>query len=308
VEETDRQYFEVLKKKIAEVMLSTHAGISQNFEDWKGNNIQKFQEDLNNRVNAYISEKSFYNHFKSVQDKLPRIDMLNILSRYSGYTDWAEFKTQNSDKIIQVSEYKGSNKILYWIPVAAVITFVSTLLLIKAGSMATYTFCLQDRDTHEPITAGKVDVFFRNNKLSPSYFTSDSDGCFQLKTGEQTVQILPRVPFYAEDTLMYKLFNEKATKIIQLKAQDYALMLYYFANSKVENWQLRREKLHKIISDSAYICQVYRPRMAGVELYNKAEFIELLTMPTGSLKNLKILEVLYQKDKITTIRFTLDAP
>ena len=289
-------------------MLSKHAGIGKNMEDWKGNVIQKFQEDLNNRVNAYISEKSFYNHFKTFHDKLPRIDMLNILSRYSGYTDWADFKNQNSDKILQVSEYKGSNRILYWIPVAAAITFVSTLLIIKAGSMATYTFCLEDSDTHEPITSGYVDVIFPDSKQSPFNLKSDSNGCFRLKTDVRSIQILPRIAFYAADTLYYKLFDEKTTRIVPLKAEDYALMLYYFANSKVENWKVRREKLQEFISDSAYICQVYRPRMAGVELYNKMEFIDLLTMPTGSLKDLKILEVLYQKDKITTIRFTLDIP
>ena len=44
-----------------------------------------------------ISEKSFYTYFKtSPTAKLPRIDMLNILSIYAGYSSWYDFKKNHA--------------------------------------------------------------------------------------------------------------------------------------------------------------------------------------------------------------------
>jgi hypothetical protein len=45
------------------------------------------------KAKGNISEKSFYTYFKtSPVTKLPRIDMLNLLSIYAGYDSWYEFK------------------------------------------------------------------------------------------------------------------------------------------------------------------------------------------------------------------------
>jgi len=72
----------------------------------------------------------------------------------------------------------------------------------------------------------------------------------------------------------------------------------------VSDWKNRREKLDQVISDSAYICQVFNKGMMGMELYNKIEFIDLVTLPTRGLKNIQIIDMLYTDEKITTIRFT----
>jgi hypothetical protein len=306
VENSDRAYFEILKTKITEVMRASHAGISQSIEDWKGNEIEKFQEDLENKVNAYISEKSFYNHFKSYNEKLPRIDVLNLLSRYAGYADWHEFRNRNSDKIIAVNEYKGSNKVLIWIPVLAIVAFSIAWLMIKAGNNKIYEFCLQDSDTRDLLPAGKVDVILPGIE-QPLLLETDTSGRFTLKTGEDKMKIVPRMPYYNHDTINYTLVKNKEVNVIQVKADEYALMLHYFAISKVDSWQNRRNKLERLISDSAYICQVFRPKMTGMELYNKDEFIDMLTIPTGSLEKMTVLEVLYKKNKITTIKFSLDS-
>ncbi|MBM7417784.1 hypothetical protein GGQ33_000308 [Chryseobacterium sp. JUb44] len=60
---------------------------------WKGIDIIYFQEDLRKKAKGNISEKSFYTYFKSSPvSKLPRIDMLNLLSIYAGYDSWYDFK------------------------------------------------------------------------------------------------------------------------------------------------------------------------------------------------------------------------
>jgi hypothetical protein len=306
VEAIERQYFELLKTKIVEVMQQTNTGISRNIADWKGQDIIEFQDDLKLKAKEYISEKWFYNHFKTYNEKLPRIDLLNILSRYTGYIDWSEFKYKNRDKITIITEHKGSNKIFYLLPAIALIVFLVAWALIKTGSITTYKFCFADKDSKEPIRNTKIEVAILYDNESPVQQVCDPEGCFTFKTGEQKIKFLVKAPYYFTDTITRILNKVKRTEEIQLKINDYALMIYYFSNSKVNDWKKRREQLDKIIADTAYICQVFNKSMMGMELYNKNEFIDKLTMPTSGLKNIEIIEILYTDEIITTIRFIQD--
>jgi hypothetical protein len=46
--------------------------------------------------------------------------------------------------------------------------------------------------------------------------------------------------------------------------------------------------------------------VVGTELYNKQEFIDKLTMPTGSLKHIEILDTKFRKNKIMILRFKIN--
>lgn len=83
--------FDLLKRKIVETMQQSFPGISSSISEWKGQDIVNFQEELLLKVNAHISEKWFYTHMKADRGKLPRIDVLNLLSKYVGYADWNDF-------------------------------------------------------------------------------------------------------------------------------------------------------------------------------------------------------------------------
>jgi len=80
-------------------------------------------------------------------------------------------------------------------------------------------------------------------------------------------------------------------------------MIQYFSTMNVKDWQKRRDQLNLMISDSALIYQVFDQEAVGVELYNKWEFINKLTLPSTGLKDIEILDTQYQGDKITLIRF-----
>ncbi|MBN2480425.1 MAG: hypothetical protein JXB19_01695 [Bacteroidales bacterium] len=293
-----------MKTKIVQVMQQSNPGISRNIEDWKGQDIIEFQEDIQLKVNAYFSEKWFYNHFKTFSEKLPRIDLLNILSRYTGYIDWSDFKYKNRDKIPLINKYKGPNRIFYVLPAIALVVFIIALLLIKAGSLIAYKFCFVDQVSKEPVRNSEVEVTLLYDNESPLQLQCDPEGCFTVKTTEQRIKFLVTAPYYYSDTITRILNKAERNEEIQLKTDDYALMIYYFSNSKVDDWKKRREQLENIIADSAYICQVFSKSMMGMELYNKKEFIDLLTLPTSGLRNIEIIEMLYANEKITTLRFT----
>ncbi|WP_213277861.1 hypothetical protein [Chryseobacterium indologenes] len=89
----DLLHFEQLKKDVQGQYLKEHTPSQDDISKWKGIDIIYFQEDLRKKAKGNISEKSFYTYFKSSPvTKLPRIDMLNLLSIYAGYESWYEFK------------------------------------------------------------------------------------------------------------------------------------------------------------------------------------------------------------------------
>ncbi len=89
-------HFEQLKDKVQAQYLKNHTPSHDEISKWKGIDIIYFQEDLRKIAKGNISEKTFYTYFKtSPVTKIPRIDMLNILSIYAGYVSWYDFKKQN---------------------------------------------------------------------------------------------------------------------------------------------------------------------------------------------------------------------
>lgn len=92
----DLLHFEQLKKDVQAQYLEEYTPSHDDISKWKGIDIIYFQEDLRKKAKGNISEKSFYTYFKnSPVTKLPRIDMLNLLSIYTGYDSWYEFKKQH---------------------------------------------------------------------------------------------------------------------------------------------------------------------------------------------------------------------
>jgi len=103
----DLLHFEQLKKDVQGQYLKEHTPSQDDISKWKGIDIIYFQEDLRKKAKGNISEKSFYTYFKtSPVTKLPRIDMLNLLSIYAGYDSWYEFKKQHlfAGELLQENE------------------------------------------------------------------------------------------------------------------------------------------------------------------------------------------------------------
>jgi len=93
VTDLDLLHFEQLKKDVQAQYLKEYTPSYDEISKWKGIDIIYFQEDLRKKAKGNISEKSFYTYFKSSPvSKLPRIDMLNLLSIYAGYDSWYDFK------------------------------------------------------------------------------------------------------------------------------------------------------------------------------------------------------------------------
>jgi hypothetical protein len=89
---------------------------------------------------------------------------------------------------------------------------------------------------------------------------------------------------------------------VTLQPDDYAMMLKAFMLSDIKNWQTRKEQLNKIFSDDLEVIVLLKNDL-GAEYFNKNEFSQMLIIPTGSIKKMKIVEIKNDvNDKIQFIR------
>ena len=298
---SENKYFELLKVMIAKTMQQSRPEIPDSISEWKGQNIIDFQDELHFKQNEHISEKWFYTHMKSTNSKLPRIDILNILSKYAGYRNWDEFKLKNKDSGSEITP-DNSNRVFYLVPLIMLIALLLFYLIISLMDTQEYTFCFYDGDTKEPVENSIIEISVLSDDESPVNYLCNKEGCFTIKTRERTIRFLVETPYYHTDTVIRTLnkFNRKEN--IKLKIDDYAVMIHYFSNSNVKDWLKRRENLDQMFSDSVKIFQVLNETV-GMEIYNKWEFINKLTFPANSLQDIEIIDAKYQGEKITRLRF-----
>lgn len=262
----DKILFENLKKEVAKIFLDDFPSVNPDISKWKGLDIVYFQESLRQKVKGNVSEKWFYTYFKSEFEKLPRIDMLNLLSQYAGYKrGWTEFleyqknttskaninpssKNKNSKYKIQEeiienslevnndkSNVNNSKRNLY-----AVLS-VFSLLLILFGLYkyyiyykSNYTFCFYDSDRSSLIKSD-LEVIIEKPGISPEYYKI-SEGCFSYRSTIDTLKMIVGSPYYKKDSFIVSLKQirekgEENYRNFKLRPNDYAVMLYYYSTS-----------------------------------------------------------------------------
>jgi len=285
-------------------MKRSYPGMNPEISDWKGQEITDFQEDLLIKVNGRLSEKWFYSHIKASNSSMPRIDVLNMLSKYCGYSNWDDFRFKNSAPVPLAERLKRSNSIFIWLPLLMLAIMILLFVLYKIVNTQNYRFTFVDADTGDTIrnTQIQVDLFLKDE--SPVSYTSGKDGILGLRTDQSKIKMAIRSPYYQPDTLERILKKFNRAELIRLHADAYALMIHYFSKTDVKAWQKRREQLDKMFSDAAMIYQVPdQKKGTGMELFNKWEFIDKLTMPASSLKQIEILDSRYDNGQIMLLRF-----
>ena len=175
--------------------------------------------------------------------------------------------------------------------------------MFKLLSSGEYKFSFFDADTAQPVTNSTIGVTVLRDEESPVSYLCRPDGSFILKTDKASVRFVVKSPYYYTDTILRMLDKFNRSEIVKLRPDNYALMIRFFAGSNVGDWQKRRNQLNRMISDSAMIYQVCSRETIGVELYNKWEFIDKLSLPSRSLREIEIIDTRYENEKISLIRF-----
>jgi hypothetical protein len=90
---------------------------------------------------------------------------------------------------------------------------------------------------------------------------------------------------------------------LPLQSDDYALMIHYFSNSKVADWKRRKAQLEAVFAEEAMIYQIDPGGQLGMDILNKSEFINKLTIPINSLRNVEVLQTKYEAGQVVELRF-----
>ena len=332
---SENELFDLLKKEIAETFRQAYPSCTNAIELWKGQDIINFQEELMMKVKGRISEKWFYTHIKTKAEKLPRIDMLNMLSEYAGYQNWQDFTRKyipqeilqepvlqqtiandpsvSEKKEEQVGsteeEHKKPEGIVSKSPLKTYIIWTAlgfailiSILLLFSKKTKSYQACFTDLNGKPLIANAHVEIRLLKEGESPIIIRTDEKSCVEIKTDKPLLRFLVSSPYYKADTIIRVLENEQTSEQLKLQTNDYALMIHYFSTANLKDWKQRRLQLEDMITRDAKIFQVYVDGK-GMELYNKEEFINKLTMPLKSLKNIEIIETHYTNNRISLLRF-----
>lgn len=294
MEKTESYHFDLLKKELVVTFLKTHSA-PKTIEDWKGEDIVLFQEDLFDKVKGKVSEKWFYTYCKNTSDKLPRIDILNLLSKYIGYENWNDFVTKNEKERSNIILKKP---VLFGISILLISIIGWTLVKPKTNE---FVFCFVDQITDIPITKSHLNITVLSKTESPLYLKTDSLGCFRHKTTAKQITFVVSSPYHKTDTITRRIVSNSNNKV-RIASDDYSLMLDYYANNNVKDWKVRQLNLNNLISNNAKIYRFYGNDL-GVEVYSKLNFIQLISTPTNTLKKIKILDKVIEHEKIVKLKF-----
>ncbi len=282
---TDHYHSFTLLKKEIQQHAAYKLGITKALADWSLQDIRDFQTDLEAVCKSAVSEKWVYTHFKNQSEKLPRIDVLNLLTAWIGYKNWDEFLRKHT------TEKPKQNKTR-----AGVVGFTGILLLVGFAWMvfprkAHMVIVFKDAYTRKSIEIHELTLKINNQSMATASISSDLLGDTLVADGPYYKQKKVRIPTDLGDTLM-----------VELLPDDYALMLNFFSRSAADDLEKRRVQLMEAIHPEAKIFQSH-PQFDGIELLNREEFMERLILPINSLKNLEIQHIIYKDEKIYRLQF-----
>ncbi|MEO0470448.1 MAG: hypothetical protein AAF206_12560 [Bacteroidota bacterium] len=302
----DQEHFQALIEAV-EDRFRLHFPSAAPIKEWKGRQIVDFQEDLLTHANGRISEKWFYTHIKSgPREKLPRVDVLNLLSLYAGFDHWEDFRQRERPRIQRVENVTGPPAFSWW-KVALLVIALSAggyVLAQIVGAKESWQLCVEDQDGNELLGQDLIRMMIYENERLVETHKLGKNACFSTVLPEQANKVVLDGPYYHRDSLMGNMNQLLQHNLVRLRKDDYALMIHYFSEQRVGDWQKRRAQLNEVFAEDAVIFQVIdEAEMIGVEMYNKAEFIDKLTTPLRSLDRLRVLQTKYEDGKIVRLRF-----
>lgn len=287
---TELEQFQELKDKVLLKYQEQYPFFQGTWKTFSSQDIQNLIGLIEVQCKQTISEKWIYTHLKpETNSKIPRKDMLNILSQLVGYSGWDEFTFEEKVEVIQSNKSKISKK---WLLLLLLISLIVLIVFLnKKEDSVSKTIQLNNEFTNEKVKAEEVKVY--QVKDSVKQELEIREGKIQVaNNGNEKSKLIIQSPFYKPKTIVLNP-NENATeppKSVDLKPDDYAMMLKAFMLSDIKDWQTRKEQLNKILSDNLEVIVMLKDDL-GAEYFNKNEFSQKLIVPTASLKKMKIIEI-----------------
>lgn len=287
--------FQNLKNDVLLAYKKQYPYFEGNWKTFSSQDIVNLIDLMEIHVKQRVSEKWIYTHLKpDSNDKLPRKDMLDILSQFVGYSGWDEYVYKN--KIVEVPQLatkKTQKSFLVWIVGLLLLTGISAFVFYNFiyGNDNIHSLEVKDSYTNDKISTEDIKAVIVNDSAEIPVEIINSE--LQIKTVD-SAKVVIKSPFYAEKTIMVK--NDRPNPTIVLEPDDYAMMLKAFMKSDIKDWETRKQQLDKIFADDIEVIVMLKNNL-GAEYFNKEEFSEKLIVPSASLKKMKVLEIKNNDDK-----------
>ena len=282
--------FQNLKNDVLLVYKEHHPYFEGNWKSFSSQDITNLIDLIELKVKQTVSEKWIYTHLKpKTNDKLPRKDMLDILSQLIGFSGWDEyvFKHKGVEKEDKPIVKKENKNILIWFTLLVFITSISAYIFYNLIFEKDNVHSLEVKDsyTNDKINTDDIRAVMVNDSSETKIEIINSE--LQIKTSD-SAKIIINSPFYEQKEII--VTNTHPHPNIVLEPNDFAMMLKGFMKSDIKNWQTRKEQLNKIFADDLEVIVMLKNDL-GAEYFNKEEFSEKLIIPSESLKKMRVLEI-----------------
>lgn len=245
-------------------------------------------------------------------DKNPLISTLEvekIVDLQNSTTDnqiiKAENQIINQDNLSHSKSTISLVKKYLWLSISAILTILVGLLGFKDELFSKkFYYSFIDADRNSKINA-ELQVQILKENESPILYVAKPNEPFVYTTKSKTLKMVVSSPYYKTDTIQRNLENAPEAENIELKPNDYAIMLFYYSKS-IKDLKKKRVTLNYLISDNALIYQVFDNQFYGVETMDKQRYINLVTLPSTSLEKLEVIDTQINKaGKIIMIKFKI---
>lgn len=245
-------------------------------------------------------------------DKNPLISTLEvekIVDLQNSTTDnqiiKAENQIINQDNLSHSKSTISLVKKYLWLSISAILAILVGLLGFKDELFSKkFYYSFIDADRNSKINA-ELQVQILKENESPILYVAKPNEPFVYTTKSKTLKMVVSSPYYKTDTIQRNLENAPEAENIELKPNDYAIMLFYYSKS-IKDLKKKRVTLNYLISDNALIYQVFDNQFYGVETMDKQRYINLVTLPSTSLEKLEVIDTQINKaGKIIMIKFKI---
>jgi hypothetical protein len=230
------------------------------------------------------------------------VEKVELVENDSVVENDLETKSNNQVESKTIKEKSSINKIALFASIFSILILVGIAVYVFFFQKKTYEFCFIDSD-RQTLVKNSVEVTILRQGFTPLYLSSKT-GCVQFESESDTIKMVVSTPYHKLDTLKINLHQYKQPEKILLEPDDYKVMLYYYSNS-AKDLKQRISKLNQMIDDNALIYQVYDNDFFGVEILTKQQYINLVSLPTTSLKNYSLIESESKNGKIVKLKFKI---
>ena len=217
----------------------------------------------------------------------------------------AENQIINQDNLSNSKSTISLVKKYLWLSISAILAILVGLLGFKDELFSKkFYYSFIDADRNSKINA-ELQVQILKENESPILYVAKPNEPFVYTTKSKTLKMVVSSPYYKTDTIQRNLENAPEAENIELKPNDYAIMLFYYSKS-IKDLKKKRVTLNYLISDNALIYQVFDNQFYGVETMDKQRYINLVTLPSTSLEKLEVIDTQINKaGKIIMIKFKI---